>query len=388
LAHNLAFDAVINAMLCRQFPSEASFFAAINGWDEFPGRLLRPPPGWPDAPQLLPAGASTAERKVHAMLYGSERQQVTYHELFELLLEEFAARRGEEGNGDGRLDEDGERAGAVLLGDHDGERGAGGLDDIASRDDTLKGVMSRIVEGWPPSPRQLAGRADGGSEQDWRMTPTDTPAALLRAAMRRLLSRAGITAGAARARRRLAQIDVSISVGTVRPQARDRRAHAWARLHGAPPLLWRGVARQTRWRPQPRPLAHVYLDISGSMNAALPILWAALREPHRTGAIRLFVFSTVIDEARPGDLSKQHFKNTFGTNIRCVLEHLAGFSERKRPARVVLLTDGYVGAVTAADLKRLQVSLFVGHYAAFGPDSASDLARVARHIEVLPGLPG
>ncbi|MFT7464729.1 MAG: putative metal-dependent peptidase, partial [Pseudohongiellaceae bacterium] len=47
LTHNIAFDAVINAMLCRQFPSEADFFRSTNGWDSFPGRLLRPSPGWP-----------------------------------------------------------------------------------------------------------------------------------------------------------------------------------------------------------------------------------------------------------------------------------------------------------------------------------------------------
>jgi hypothetical protein len=410
-AHNIAFDAIINALLCQQFPGEAGFFQALNDWDSFPARLLRPPPDWPSrSTASWPSDASEAERKVHGLLYGGNWEQVTYHELFELLVKELTARSGE-GQADGGLtdaadaadaddaddaadaadadDADGAQpaapfGGAVLIGDHAGPGGAGSLDDVAIRDDTLRSVMRRIVEGWPPPPRQLAGRDSGREQQGWSLEPDGPTRSPLRAALRRLLSRAGVTAGLVRARRRLSRVEVSLRVGTVLPQPRDRRAHAWTLLHGAPPVLWRGQATQTRVRLQPRPVAHVYLDISGSMNPALPTLAAALREPHRTGAIRLFVFSTVIDEARPGDLAKQRFANTGGTDIRCVLQHLAGFPARRRPRRVVLITDGYVGEVDPAELERLRVSLYVGHYALYGAASVSDLARVARHVEELP----
>jgi predicted metal-dependent peptidase len=133
-------------------------------------------------------------------------------------------------------------------------------------------------------------------------------------------------------------------------------------------------------------MAHVYLDVSGSMVAALPTLAAALQEPHRTGTIRLFVFSTVIDEAQPGDLAKQRFANTGGTDIRCVLDHLDTFSTQHRPRRVVLITDGAVGTVETTELQRLRVSLFVGHYPVYGEQPAHQLAQVARHVEVLPTL--
>ena len=53
-AHNIAFDAIINAGLARQHPEAAyrGFFEALNPVDSFPGLLLRPPVGWPHAPQL------------------------------------------------------------------------------------------------------------------------------------------------------------------------------------------------------------------------------------------------------------------------------------------------------------------------------------------------
>jgi hypothetical protein len=135
------------------------------------------------------------------------------------------------------------------------------------------------------------------------------------------------------------------------------------------------------------PVAHVYLDVSGSMHAALPTLAAALAPPRRAGAIRLFVFSTVVDEARPGDLARQGFANTFGTDIGCVLAHLAGLPPRRRPRRVVLLTDGCVGRPDAALIARLRVDIFVGHYSKYGAASGNDLKHVARHVETLPSLP-
>lgn len=400
MAHNLAFDAIINAILCRQFPSEAGFFQATNGWDTFPCRLLRPAPGWPTAPEPMADDASDRERKVHWMLYEAEGQQVTYHELFELLVKEFETRAaqtaGAERTADAEQTASTEPAtgpeqvagDAVLLGDHGGPDGAGAFDEQATRDETTRSVLQRVAEDWPSPDQPLGGRGAGARQQDWSLKPIQSPHTALRNALRRLLRRAGVNSGAARARHRRSCVETTIRVGTVRPQARDRRAHAWTRLHGAPPLLWRGQARHTQQLRRPQPTAHVYLDISGSMDAALPTLAAALREPHRAGAIRLFVFSTVIDEARPGDLAKQRFANTGGTNIRCVLDHLDTFSAQHRPRRVVVLTDGYVGSVDPAELQRLRVSLFVGHYAVYGERLSQDLAKVARHIEVLPTLPG
>ena len=48
-AHNLAFDAIVNAMLLREFPGPEyrGFFESLNPADEFPACLLRPPSGWP-----------------------------------------------------------------------------------------------------------------------------------------------------------------------------------------------------------------------------------------------------------------------------------------------------------------------------------------------------
>jgi hypothetical protein len=374
-AHNIAFDAIINAMLCHRFrePAYVSFFQETNPWSEFPGRLLRPAPGWPTRPRPLPADATHLECTVHGLLY-SRAGDVTYHEVYELLLRLLGDR------GQGTLIGE-----PLLLGDHDGEGGAGALDDTAERDPLVVQTLGRVVAEWPASDRGLAGRGrdDGGQACGWTFELADSPSKLLRAALRRLLAKAGVYAGMSR-RRRVRLMPTSVGAQTVLPHITDRRAHAWRRLHGAPPVLWNGATREIRPRRDPRPVAHVYLDVSGSMNHVLPHLGAVLREPHRTGAIRLFVFSTVVDEAKPGDLGSQQLANTGGTHIRCVLDHLAAIPERVRPRRVVLLTDGYVGAVDAEDWEQLQVQLYVGLDQAVRQGNPERLAEVARHTEVLP----
>jgi hypothetical protein len=43
------------------------------------------------------------------------------------------------------------------------------------------------------------------------------------------------------------------------------------------------------------------------------------------------------------DLSKARMRNTWGTDINAVLEHMTGIPARRRPKVVLIATDGYVG---------------------------------------------
>ena len=108
-------------------------------------------------------------------------------------------------------------------------------------------------------------------------------------------------------------------------------------------------------------------------------------QPHRRGEVRLFVFSTVVDEAEPRKpLSKQSFKNTLGTEINCVLEHLFNLPRKAIPKRVVVLTDGYTGQPRSdllVQLKERGVSFFIG---LVGPSVSEELKPFAKHLEHLP----
>ena len=130
---------------------------------------------------------------------------------------------------------------------------------------------------------------------------------------------------------------------SVCPDIKDRLAYGRQVLWGKPPVLFSTSVNCPRLRLIPREAAHVYLDVSGSMDAELPWLGAALDPLERRGAIRLYAFSTIVSKVPPGGLFKDKIKNTYGTDINCVLRHLAELPKHKFPRQVVVLTDGYVG---------------------------------------------
>jgi hypothetical protein len=178
-------------------------------------------------------------------------------------------------------------------------------------------------------------------------------------------------------------------VETVLPDWRDRRQEAVARLWGSRPLLYRSEISQRRQRRVPMPVAHVYLDVSGSMTSVLPFLASALDRPHREGLCRVYVFSTVIDEVPPKRLLTGSFKNTGGTEINCVLEHALSLPASQRPRRIAVLSDGYVGTPASQhllDMKKHGMELHVALTGGDFPAYTEDLAPHAASITTLPPI--
>jgi hypothetical protein len=100
--------------------------------------------------------------------------------------------------------------------------------------------------------------------------------------------------------------------------------------------------------------------------------------------VRLFVFSTVVDEVPPRQLHRAALRNTLGTDINCVLRHLHDHRPGRRPKRVVLLTDGFTGEPQADLLAPLQaagVQFFTGLTEG---GFTHDLARLDAEIHPLP----
>jgi hypothetical protein len=112
----------------------------------------------------------------------------------------------------------------------------------------------------------------------------------------------------------------------------DRRAFLRATWS---PFLPEAQWSATAARPEGR--AQVYLDVSGSMNAEMPLIVALLG--HLSSWIRrpFWAFST---EVVPAVIERGALRagTSGGTSLECVLEHLA----KTRPACAVIVTDGYV----------------------------------------------
>lgn len=112
----------------------------------------------------------------------------------------------------------------------------------------------------------------------------------------------------------------------------DRRGFARA--------LWSPLLPDIAWTSQkhaPAGRTQVYLDVSGSMNAEMPLIVALLARLSRHIKRPFWAFSNRVAPAviRDGQLLAD---TTGGTSMTCVLEHLA----KTRPRAAVVVTDGYI----------------------------------------------
>jgi predicted metal-dependent peptidase len=104
-----------------------------------------------------------------------------------------------------------------------------------------------------------------------------------------------------------------------------------------PDAAWSGTA------PRPAGTAQVYLDVSGSMRAEMPLVIALLARLSRHVRRPFWAFS---DEVAPAVIERGQLRTrtTGGTSLACVLEHVA----RTRPRAAVIVTDGYVEPIALA----------------------------------------
>jgi hypothetical protein len=85
--------------------------------------------------------------------------------------------------------------------------------------------------------------------------------------------------------------------------------------------------------------AHVYLDVSGSMDDVLPCLFNGLNALRDLVATPLHQFSTEVVDSSMDDLARGVKRTTGGTHLRPVLEHALA----QRYGQIVVISDGIVG---------------------------------------------
>ncbi len=123
----------------------------------------------------------------------------------------------------------------------------------------------------------------------------------------------------------------------------DRRAFLRATWS---PFLPEAQWGATALRPEGR--AQVYLDVSGSMNAEMPLVVALLGRLSRWIRRPFWAFST---EVVPAVIECGVLKagTSGGTSLECVLAHV----EQTRPACAVIVTDGFVETIAKQRLAAL-----------------------------------
>ncbi len=352
-AQNVAFDALINAQLSRSLPDTASLriLRKLYRPDVFPEALLRPPEGWGEA-MLVPRWRLTgAQRQVHEALYESACS-ATEDEILELL-----ARPHDRDTSDGS--DDGGDGAAVdqapdtchgfdpsrLLGSHG--LGADGSAPDPELIDAASEILSACREASSlkrRSPMQTAARYDVDLLEARRQTVR-----VIRRALRHVADAGHSAAPVAE----WSRTDVE-GLLPYRTTA-DRRNDVLALL-GCATLLHRTNVEVPR--PERLEKTHIYLDVSGSMNEIIALMYGAVRPLLHLIHDSIHLFSESINDITPQELRKGRVATQWGTNITAVTQHMV----ENEVERAVIITDGYVGNIPfdhVEVLRRRKVKLSV-----------------------------
>ena len=320
-ARHLSFDAVINAIIHRQYgPTYSSMMSGYYGASRSLQKLLRPMndqerdwfvrnearvPAWARAWDALYAGRLIAD---------------DIENLADTLSNFVLKGQGEKGAGPFTLEE-GSLDISDLLGNHadlgtemDGEL-------VKALDSALKQMNGNGI--WR-SPRD---RGIGGPMVNTLIAADQTP-------LRRWESKT------------LAVIRKYI---TPDRQSRSRREESWSyRIPVLSPADRRAFLR-AQWSPflpeaawegqrlKQDGTAQVYLDVSGSMDQEMPMIIYLLNRLGRHIRRPFWAFS---NEVAPAVIERGQLRTstTGGTSMSCVLEHVA----KTRPDAAIVVTDGYI----------------------------------------------
>lgn len=352
-AHNIAFDAVINAMLVARFPADTyrSFFLELYGQEDGPLRLLAPPAGTPITSSVL--------RTLHRLLYGGSN--VTAEEVFNAITGAVA------GQGECLLNPH-----VILLGDHAGPD-EGDWGTAGPVDPEFVRAIRAIVEKWPPPEQPIRGRSLADVLKRADVEPARPAVQVLQVLRRALLGVAMNRLARVPAARRQTLVQDAV------PNASDRRA-AVSRAVGFDPLLYERSSIAPRGGRAGS--AQVYLDVSGSMNQYVPLLYGALVALRHHVHADVVLFSTNVASVRISDLQKGSVSTTAGTDITCVLDHVLKTHVRK----ALIVTDGYVGAAARQQTDALQRARTDIRVVLTPGGWREDLKAVACRMDELPSL--
>lgn len=333
-AHNIAFDAIINARLCRHWkePENSNLFIRFYKDAPFPAFLLTPPPAWPRMPgrtalekeriklekELDPLLADKA-LELRNKLYYDPNFDVSYDDILSLLNrcgDQFCSRNK-----------------VICLGNHPGKS------DSQDPEGTMKDALlaslavnmqTEISRGIGPG-----GQISSLSPEAKRVNPHRKFLNVLHAT----LIKAGLYKNTSLPI--FKAMPSPTPVETPIPQWKDRTFFTRKCLYPVQPILYHGLRNEHKRSAQFGQKVHLYLDVSYSMCDNLPWIVSALAPLEQAGWCRIFLFSTRVFPAPKEGIAQEELKTTGGTDISCVLQHIVEWEPRTRPAKIMILTDGY-----------------------------------------------
>ena len=342
---NIAFDAIINAMLCRMHPKKefVSFFENINPSNSFPGALLRP------------MGSNCPKELIPLLRILYETNTGTYFDVYQQIAKNLSNFEG---------------LSFVLIGNH--------KENSEINNPFIKKIVEKVVEKWPKQ-FTITGR-DLGSESKYEIARLIDPDVVERRKMRKLLLKSGISncgSSLLKAKNQLSKEECQTFI----PSMKDRLVEAKKEMYDS--LLYQGYFDTYKVASESNLKTLVYLDVSGSVKEFIGKMLPLLLKPYKRKECELFVFSTEVKEVTYKELLNGKYVTTGGTSINCVFKHYFSLPKKKQTKRILLLTDGYVGEVSSDYVQRINKTNTKVYCGLFG-DSIykDDLKPIAKEIEV------
>jgi hypothetical protein len=336
-ARHLAFDAVINAIIHRQYGEPyssmmAAYYADAKGLQ----KLLRPMN--PAELDWLCKHGTTNTKNVPQWanawhgLYGGRLVADDIESLAETLSASALLPPNGANFGPFALDPQDAKVGD-LLGNHEdlGQELGGALEKAV--ESALKQMNGHGI--W----RSPGERGVGGQMVN-ALFPSDKSPMRAWEAKALALIRRYVTSD--RSSRSFREEPWSYRIPVLSPS--DRRAFLRAQ--------WSPFLPESSWegqRLQRQGTAQVYLDVSGSMNAEMPLVIGLLNRLGRHIRRPFWAFS---DHVAPAVIEngKLRTSTTGGTSMQCVLEHVA----KTRPDAAIVVTDGFIEAISRSQVAKTQ----------------------------------
>lgn len=343
---NIAFDAVINALLCRMFPSDeyTSFFTNINDDSNFPGCLLRP------------IGKNTPKEFLDVLngLYNATTG--TYFEVYESINKKLSDLLSS-----GKLQ-------YVLLGNH--------RDDENVNNPLLKKILADVISKWPRE-NIFIGR-DLGGELEKRQINFEKIDKSSKNKMMRLLKKSGVIEGIV-TKRKKSSTPIKYDAMTFFPNYNDRTILTKSILYRTPLLFNNQLTNNNANEHHLKTL--VYLDVSGSVKETLNKFAPLLLKPYKNKECLLYAFSTEVVPVTYQEFIKGSYNSTLGTSIDSIFEHYFSLPKKKQAKKILILTDGYTGKVNGKYyelIKRQKIKVYCG---LFGDYTKEDLENITNYFE-------
>ena len=345
--HNIAFDAVINAMIARQEPRYATLFTQIYDPHTFPQCLLRPPEGFPYTPQF-PTNMHDEFKHLILELYTST--QTTFLEVFECITKNTHILSLH----------------PMLLGSHGKD-----VRGITQHDDPdLFAAVRHIVERWPQPKDPKIGRSLRNviDTKFLHIEKQERPEDIFIRAIKNCADQGYIQL------KNHLQRDTQ-SLHQCWPNMRDRRAFAFSQS-GVASLLYQ---KELPSQPAIHPVVF-YFDVSGSMDSIISAAASAIIRCSQWIQKEIYIFSTKLFPITLEDLAKGSYRSTGGTSFDVVAQHI----HENHIRSAVILSDGYVGPtpknfIPACKKANLQLILTPNGY-------SEDLKSIVKNIHFLGAL--